>query len=127
MDTGFRSGEIRRLLSESIDNRTNIPGVSLDQGWQSILAYNVNEGYQSLQHMGWVHAINNTDRPYITSDRPVTHNFFLDFNDVESTTLQLEGREIYCPISPNNALVLLDPSWYDEQNKEYWNDVFTQP
>lgn len=105
--------EGRQYLGPVLDNRTNVDGLTLDQGWDSILAHNINGGHQQLQFMGWRLVKNTTETPFITSDRPVTHNFCLDYEDVRSTTLQNEGREIYCPINPDHALVLLDPCWYD--------------
>jgi hypothetical protein len=105
--------EARKLLGNLVDNDTGLDGITLDDGWESILTHNANEGHESLQHMGWLLVKNNTDTPFITSDRPVSQYLSLSFEEVSSATLQNEGREIYCPVDPETLLVLLDPVQYD--------------
>lgn len=115
--------EGRQLLGVLVDNSTDIEDFTLDQGWESVLTHNVNKGHETLQHMGWLLVKNNTEMPFITSDSPVTHYFCLDYEDVTSTVRQNEGREVYCPVSPNHLLVLLDPCRYNVSGQHPKTDL----
>jgi hypothetical protein len=112
--------EARNLLSEITEHEEDDLNVNPDIEWEAALAHNANSGHETLQHMGWLLVTNDSNIPFITSDQPVVHYFSRDFDDVESTPQTLEGREIHCPLSPEQLLVLLDPSYFhvDSQHPE---------
>lgn len=83
------------------------------QDWFSAISYNTSEGHTLLQYMGWVLVENKTDLPFFTSDEPVVEAQGKKFDNVDTTTKELIGRQIFCPIGPDHLLLLLDPSLYD--------------
>ncbi|WP_435194877.1 DUF4238 domain-containing protein [Natronomonas sp. EA1] len=83
------------------------------QDWPSAISYTTSEGHTLLQYMGWVLIENKTDLPFFTSDEPVVEFQEKQFENIDSATKNLIGRQIFCPISPNYLLLLLDPSIYN--------------
>jgi len=83
------------------------------QDWPSAISYNTSEGHTLLQYKGWVLIENKTDLPFFTSDEPVVEFQGKQFENVDSATKEMIGRQIFCPIGPNHLLLLLDPSLYD--------------
>jgi hypothetical protein len=104
---------IRGVLDDLLGDENPVPSILTDTSWESALTHALNVGYKTLQHMGWFLVTNESDTPFITSDDPVTHYFSLNFEEVEDTGTQMDGREIYCPLSPDCLLILLDPCWYE--------------
>jgi len=105
--------EGRQFLNEYLDGKTSDLEMDLDLGWRQVVQENASEGYESLQFMGWRVVENQTNVPFITSDNPVVHYFGMDFEEVNNSIIQMEGREIYCPLDPEHYLVLLDPVRFD--------------
>jgi|GEM_PF-1199357 len=89
------------------------------QDWPSAISYNTSEGHTLLQYMGWVLIENKTDLPFFTSDEPVVEFHGKEFDNVDSASKELIGRQIYCPIGPDHLLLLLDPSLYDVEGLLY--------
>jgi len=83
------------------------------QDWPSAISYNTSEGHTLLQYMGWVLIENKTDLPFFTSDEPVVESQGKSFDNVDTETKEMIGRQIFCPIGPDHLLLLLDPSLYD--------------
>jgi len=106
----------QRLEQADVDIPDRVPDQS-ESGWLDTLHYNANHGHESLQHMGWKIVENESDLPFITSDKPVFHYFEQSFEDVNSTDEDLHGREIFCPLSPNYLLILLDPEVFRVENQ----------
>lgn len=92
-------------------------GEPSDGYWESVLAHNAQQGHESLQYMGWRIVENESDVPFITSDAPVVHYFEADRDDIKTTKYQFEGRQIFCPIGPDNLLLLLDPTRFRVQGQ----------
>lgn len=105
--------EGRRMLGDILDNDTNIDDLTMADRWEKILVRNSTEGQELLQHMGWLLVENKSDTPFITSDDPLAQYFEQDFENVENSNTQMEGREMYFPISPDHLLVFLDPSRFE--------------
>jgi hypothetical protein len=93
--------EGRQLLGDLVDNATDWDDLTLTDGWEKILTRSATEGHEQLQHMGWLLIMNNTDTPFITSDNPLAQYFAQDFETVENSATQVEGREMYFPIDPS--------------------------
>lgn len=113
-----RHYETRQLLGDLVDNATELNDLTLADGWDKILVRNATEGQEQLQHMGWILVKNETDTPFITSDEPLAQYFAQDFEAVGNSVKQVEGREMYFPISRDYLLVFLDPSRF-EQTGQY--------
>lgn len=88
-----------------------------DEYWKNALYHNANEGHETLQFMGWLVVENETDIPFITSDKPVVHHFFQDFSEISSTSMDMHGRQIYCPINPDYLLIFLDPEVFQVERQ----------
>lgn len=69
--------------------------------------------YKNFQHFGWQLLENTTGIPFITSDDPVVSYFEDELEQVESNQSMFEGRQIFCPVGPDQLLLLLDPSRFD--------------
>jgi len=104
--------EGRRMLGDLVDNTTDWDDLTLADGWDEILVRNATEGQEQLQHMGWLLVKNETETPFITSDDPLAQYFGQNFEAMENSTTQVEGREMYFPISRDHLLVFLDPSQF---------------
>lgn len=102
----------QRLPPVTGDNYEELPN-HFAEDWKNALYHNANHGHETLQHMGWIVLENQTEVPFITSDKPVTHYFSQDFEEISKRDMEMHGREIYCSLDPENLLVLLDPEMFD--------------
>lgn len=88
-----------------------------DEYWKNALYHNANDGHETLQFMGWLVVENETDVPFITSDKPVAHSFLQDFDEVSSTNMEMHGREMFCPLDPDHLLLFLDPEAFQIESQ----------
>ncbi|GGN96091.1 DUF4238 domain-containing protein [Haloarcula pellucida] len=72
-----------------------------------------NERYTGFQHLGWKIVENQTQLPFFTSDVPVfIYQDEFPEDDENSEGFQFDGKQIFCPITPDKLLVLLDPATF---------------
>lgn len=116
--SSFLSFQITRSINSRLyySAKERLPLDEFNEGvqdWRSAISYNTSEGHTLLQYMGWVLVENKTDLPFFTSDEPVVESQGKQFDNVDTATKELIGRQIFFPIGPDHLLLLLDPSLYD--------------
>lgn len=74
--------------------------------WRHATVDATKHAHKRLQHYGWVVVENRTEEPFLTSDTPVVS--YVDTENVSSDVSAVD-REIFYPIDPEHALVLLHP------------------
>lgn len=79
--------------------------------WEGVMHMDGNERYTGFQHLGWKVVENQTQLPFFTSDVPV-FVYQDEFPEDEGEGFQFDGKQIFCPITPDKLLVLLDPSMF---------------
>ena len=87
-------------------------GKDVDDFWESVMYIDGNDRYIGFQHMGWMIVENATDLPFFTSDMPVVVYREEFPEDREMDGFDFDGKEVYCPLSPDKLLVLLDPNTF---------------
>lgn len=93
-----------------------------------------------LVHYKWMVCINNTEIPFFTTDNPVLKKANLN-HPFYSNGFASKGIEIFYPISPKYAIIIMEPSYYKEvapdlfdytvwelkkENVIHYNDLLTQ-
>ena len=88
-------------------------GVPIEADWESVIQIDSQERYEGFQFMGWRVIENKTDLPFFTSDSPVV--MYQDEKPDRDVfdELQFTGKEVFCPISPDKLLLLLDPNTFN--------------
>ena len=109
--------DARQRLGNLVEETPSRVPNHFEDDWRDTIYYNANEGHESLQFMGWRIVENETDVPFITSDKPVAHYFEQDFEEVDAVDDDLHGREIFCPLDPNHLLMLLDPETFSVESQ----------
>lgn len=113
--------DARKRLGDAVDETPERVPDHFEDDWRDTIHYNANEGHESLQFMGWRVVENETEVPFITSDKPVVHYFEQDFEEVNAVDEDLHGREIFCPLDQNHLLILLDPETFSVDSQ--WPDI----
>lgn len=109
--------DARQRLGDLVEETPDQVSDHFEDDWRDTIYYNANEGHESLQFMGWRIVENETDVPFITSDKPVVHYFEQDFEEVDAVDEELHGREIFCPLDQNHLLMLLDPEIFSVESQ----------
>ncbi|MFC7130558.1 DUF4238 domain-containing protein [Haloferax chudinovii] len=88
-------------------------GVPVEADWESIIEIDSQERYEGFQFMGWRVIENKTDLSFFTSDSPVV--MYQDEHPDKTVfdELQFTGKEVFCPISTDKLLLLLDPNTFN--------------
>lgn len=87
-------------------------GSSIEGQWESVMHLDASERHEAFQDMGWRVVENKTDLPFFTSDVPVVvYQDEFPGGGIDDG-FEFTGKEIYCPISPDTLLLLLDPNTF---------------
>lgn len=102
--------KIYHTLREEISRTA---GRDAENLWELTMHVDASERHEGFQFMGWRVIENETNLPFFTSDIPVV--FYQDEHPGTGLAegFEFERKEIYCPISPDKLLLLLDPNTFD--------------
>jgi len=70
-----------------------------------------------LNKMFWVLVLNNTEKDFFTSDKPISTKPHIIDNLVPKTGIMSEGVEVFYPISPKVMLVMFEPLYHHNLSK----------
>jgi hypothetical protein len=91
-------------------------GYDVKDYWEGVMHMDGNERYTGFQYLGWKIVENRTHLPFFTSDAPVfVYQDGFPEDDEASDGFQFDSKQIFCPISPDKLLILLDPSTFQAQ------------
>ncbi len=65
----------------------------------------------------WILAVNNTNKEFFTSDKPISTRPHIIDKYVPKTGLMSEGVEVFYPISPKIMLIMFDPVYHHNISK----------
>ena len=71
------------------------------------------EGVESISDLESILIINKTDKKFISSDAPVVLYNYKKIKNKNTTGFQSIGLQIFCPLTENILLLLIDKNFYD--------------